>query len=163
MKTLVEDLQNLLTEQGMYLATAESCTGGRIAAALTARVGCSAWYKGGIVAYSNEAKTNLLGVRPETLAQHGAVSEETVREMAIGALYALHADCAVATTGIAGPDGGTPTKPVGTIWVCVAGGAVSAQTICLTGDKGREANAVYAAEEAIRLLINQLQLRDAKS
>lgn len=98
------------------LVTAESCTGGWIAKVLTDIPGSSAWYLGGVVAYSNTLKQALLGVLPSTLAAHGAVSEATAREMAIGALETLGGHVALSVTGIAGPDGGQPGKPVGTVW-----------------------------------------------
>jgi nicotinamide-nucleotide amidase len=100
------------------LATAESCTGGGIAVAVTAVAGSSGWFERGFVTYSNESKVELLGVSPATLARHGAVSEETASEMVVGAIAHSHADIAAAITGIAGPDGGSPSKPVGTI--CLA-------------------------------------------
>lgn len=98
------------------LVTAESCTGGWVGKALTDVAGSSAWYLGGVVAYSNTLKQSLLGVLPSTLAAHGAVSEATAREMAVGALETCGGHIAVAVTGIAGPDGGQPGKPVGTVW-----------------------------------------------
>jgi nicotinamide-nucleotide amidase len=107
-----------LAAQGWTLATAESCTGGWIAETVTATAGSSAWFERGFITYSNESKVELLGVAPGTLARHGAVSEETAREMAAGALTHGHADIAVAVTGIAGPGGGSADKPVGT--VCLA-------------------------------------------
>jgi nicotinamide-nucleotide amidase len=100
--------------------TAESCTGGWIAKALTDVAGSSAWFDGGYVTYANSAKVRDLGVQPSTLEMYGAVSEPTVREMAEGALRASGADVAVAVSGIAGPDGGSPAKPVGTVWFAVA-------------------------------------------
>ena len=117
--TLDELVHKTLIEKGLTLATAESCTGGNIARLLTAQAGASAYFKGGVVAYSNEVKECALGVRHSTLETHGAVSEETVREMVEGVRERLGADYAIATTGIAGPTGGTPEKPVGTVWVAV--------------------------------------------
>jgi nicotinamide-nucleotide amidase len=102
------------------IVTAESCTGGWIAKALTDVAGSSGWFLGGVVVYSNQLKQSLLGVRPSTLASHGAVSEATAREMAVGALETLGGHLAVAVTGIAGPEGGQPGKPVGTVWFCWA-------------------------------------------
>ena len=123
-----EDLESLpelvaytMKKEGKTLVAAESCTGGTLAHQLTAMAGASEYFRGGVVAYSNEVKECALGVRHETLVAHGAVSEETVREMATGARERLGADYAVATTGIAGPGGGTPEKPVGTVWIAVAG------------------------------------------
>ncbi len=109
-----------LTAEGQMLATAESCTGGWIAKALTDLPGSSGWFAGGIVSYSNAAKTRLLGVSAETLAAHGAVSEAAVREMASGARCCFETEYAVAVSGIAGPDGGGDDKPVGTVWIAWA-------------------------------------------
>lgn len=117
---LPQALGNLLLQQNASMATAESCTGGLIAHQITSFAGSSRYFKGGVVSYSNELKQALLGVKPETLAQYGAVSEQTVCEMAAGAIEKLQADFAVAVSGIAGPDGGTPEKPVGTVWIAVA-------------------------------------------
>lgn len=105
-----------LVDTGRRLVTAESCTGGWIGKVITDIPGSSAWYLGGVVAYSNALKQALLGVPPLTLATAGAVSEPTARQMAVGALDMLGGDVAVAVTGIAGPDGGMPGKPVGTVW-----------------------------------------------
>ena len=118
-ETLDELVHKTLIEKGKTLATAESCTGGNIARLLTAQAGASSYFKGGVIAYSNEVKECALGVKHETLVAHGAVSEETVREMVEGVRKRLGADYAIATTGIAGPGGGTPEKPVGTVWVAV--------------------------------------------
>jgi len=126
-----------LKARGWMLATAESCTGGWAAEAVTAIPGSSAWFERGFVTYSNDAKRDMLGVRAETLAQHGAVSEETAREMAGGALLHSRASIAVAVTGIAGPGGEVPGKPVGTVcfaWA-VPGGAVDAATRRFSGDR----------------------------
>jgi nicotinamide-nucleotide amidase len=113
-------LGKLLKERKQTMCTAESCTGGEIAHLITSVRGSSEWYKGTVVAYANEIKTNLLGVDTELIRNHGAVSEEVVRAMARGALKRFSADFAVATSGIAGPDGGSEEKPVGTIWISVA-------------------------------------------
>lgn len=117
---LEEDIGKLLKRKGLTLSTAESCTGGGVAALLTSVSGSSEYFKGGIVAYSNDVKISLLQVSEETLKTYGAVSENVVTEMAIGAMKALKTDCAIATSGVAGPNGGTPEKPVGTVWIAVA-------------------------------------------
>lgn len=118
--SIQELLHGLLTERSITLATAESCTGGTIAAKFTALPGASAYFRCGVVAYSNEAKRDLLGVTADTLARYGAVSEAVARQMAEGIRRIAGADYAIATTGIAGPSGGTPEKPVGTVWIAVA-------------------------------------------
>lgn len=110
----------LLLERGLMLGIAESCTGGYVASRITKNPGSSKYFKGGIVGYSNELKINQLGVESATIVQFGAVSEQTVRQMAEGARLALGVDVTLATSGIAGPDGGTPEKPVGTIWIACA-------------------------------------------
>lgn len=109
----------LLTSSGRTLVTAESCTGGYIAHKVTSVAGSSVYYKGSVVAYSNELKTRLLGVSMEDLNVHGAVSKEVVEQMAMGAMELMNADVAIATSGIAGPDGGTAEKPVGTVWISI--------------------------------------------
>ena len=118
--TMQELVHKLLTERGLTLATAESCTGGSIAARFTAMPGASAYFLCGVVSYSNASKHDILGVAPEVIARHGAVSEEVARRMAEGARRISGADCAIATTGIAGPAGGSAEKPVGTVWIAVA-------------------------------------------
>jgi nicotinamide-nucleotide amidase len=112
---LAEELGRLLRDRGFRIATAESCTGGLVAAAVTSVAGSSAWFERGFVTYSNEAKAELLGVSPGTIAANGAVSEAVAREMAEGAVARSRAQCALSVTGIAGPDGGTPDKPVGLV------------------------------------------------
>ncbi|MDR2891255.1 MAG: nicotinamide-nucleotide amidohydrolase family protein [Alistipes sp.] len=109
-----------LRARGLTLAVAESCTGGRLAAAFTAAAGASEYFVGGVVAYSNDVKAGVLGVSAATLATHGAVSREVAVEMASGVRLLTGADCAIATTGIAGPGGGSPQKPVGTVWIAVS-------------------------------------------
>ena len=119
-KFLSKELSDKFWKEGLTLSTAESCTAGSIASIITAIPGSSHFYKGGIVAYSDEIKTKLLNVNPETLEAKGAVSEEVVIEMVKGAMKSMNSDCAVATSGIAGPTGGTPDKPVGTVWIAAA-------------------------------------------
>jgi nicotinamide-nucleotide amidase len=114
---LAADVGQRLAAAGLTLVTAESCTGGWIAKTVTDVAGSSRWFDCGVAAYSYEAKQALLGVRPETLIRHGAVSEETVLEMVAGALIHSGAGVSVAVTGIAGPGGGTADKPVGTVWI----------------------------------------------
>ena len=113
-------LGNLLKQRGQTIATAESCTGGRLAAALNAQSGSSAYYMGSVVAYANEIKEQVLGVKHITLEKYGAVSEQTVREMAEGVRRLINTDYTVATSGVAGPTGGTADKPVGTVWIAWA-------------------------------------------
>ena len=113
-------LGNLLKQRQQTIATAESCTGGRLAALLNAHPGSSAFYLGSVIAYANRVKEEVLGVSPNTLMCHGAVSEQTVREMANGVRALMHTDYAIATSGIAGPTGGTADKPVGTVWIAWA-------------------------------------------
>ena len=136
-EALAAELSRRLTAAGESVATAESCTGGWIAQALTAVPGCSGCFGYGIVSYSNEAKQSVLGVSAETLREHGAVSEPVVREMARGALELSGADLAVAVSGVAGPGGGTPEKPVGTVWFAWArrGAGAEAALHRLPGDR----------------------------
>ncbi|MEK6594069.1 MAG: nicotinamide-nucleotide amidohydrolase family protein [Pseudomonadota bacterium] len=134
---LAEHVGQALKTRGFMLATAESCTGGWIAEAVTMVPGSSAWFERGFVTYTYISKREMLGVKAATLEQHGAVSEHTVAEMAQGALAGSHAQIAVAVSGTAGPGGGTPGKPVGT--VCIAwnakGGAARSETQHFAGDR----------------------------
>jgi nicotinamide-nucleotide amidase len=116
-ETLEEVLGKMIKDRNLHLATAESCTGGMIAHKITSVPGSSDYYKGSVVAYSNEIKEKILSVKHETLEKYGAVSEQTVLEMVSGVLKTMNCDVAIATSGIAGPTGGTPDKPVGTIWL----------------------------------------------
>ena len=150
-ETMAEAIGKILLPLEKTLAIAESCTGGFISHLVTSVPGCSAWYKGSVTAYLNEVKEKLLGVNAETLINFGAVSEETACEMAIGARKVLNADFAVATTGIAGPDGGTPEKPVGTVWIAVATDkAVKAKKFTF-GDN-RERNILRSGQTALQFL-----------
>ena len=119
LQEIAPDLLDALRQAGLKIATAESCTGGNIAHHLTLVAGCSDVYMGGAVTYSNEAKADILGVDPDEIETEGAVSEPVVRAMAEGACRRFHTQCAVATSGIAGPSGGTDDKPVGTVWTAV--------------------------------------------
>ncbi len=134
---LAAQLGEVLDRQGRILTTAESCTGGWIAKVITDVPGSSGWFEHGFVSYSNAAKQELLGVTPATLEQHGAVSAETVAEMAQGALRHSRADLAVAVSGVAGPDGGSLDKPVGTVWLAwvVRDGSVRTQRQVFPGDR----------------------------
>lgn len=144
-------IEEILLQHGVTVSTAESCTGGGIAARLTSVSGSSRYVMGGIVSYQDYVKEQLLGVSPETIARYGVVSRETVIEMARGACRALETDAAVSTSGIAGPSGAEPGKPVGTIWMAAVCGDV-----CLTymqsGDDGRAENIARAIENALDLL-----------
>ena len=152
---LVPQLAALLTARGWMLASAESCTGGMIAAACTDLAGSSAWFERGFVSYSNAAKTELLGVPTGLIATHGAVSEAVARAMAQGALAHAHAQCAVAVTGVAGPTGGSADKPVGTVWFAWAtpGGLHSE---CQRFDGGRAAVRSATVEHSLRTLMDLL-------
>jgi nicotinamide-nucleotide amidase len=127
-KTLEQVVAGILLEREQTLSTAESCTGGYIAHLLTSIPGSSAYYRGGAVSYANDVKEKMVGVRHETLLAHGAVSRETVLEMARGIRQLTGSDFAISTSGIMGPDGGTPEKPVGTVWVGLA--AQDRETAC---------------------------------
>lgn len=141
----------LLKERGLRLATAESCTGGYLSHLITSIPGSSAYYLGSVIAYDNAVKQSLLGVSADTLATHGAVSEAIVKEMVTGALHCLGADVAIAISGIAGPDGGTPDKPVGTIWMAV-GNAHHTVTRLITPGRDRIKNIQLASVYALDLL-----------
>lgn len=148
-------MADLLLKRGWMLATAESCTGGLIAATCTDLAGSSAWFERGLVTYSNEAKTELLGVDPALVAQHGAVSEAVARAMVQGALTHAHAQVAVAVTGVAGPGGGSADKPVGTVWFGLAlPGQVLTERCHFTGDRAqvRRATVAHALVRLTQLL-----------
>ena len=156
METLLAQIAAALLARQQTLATAESCTGGLVGAALTGLAGSSAWYLGGVIAYANELKLRLLGVPPDVLAAHGAVSLETARAMAEGARAATGADFAVGITGIAGPTGGTPEKPVGFVYVGVA--APHGTATFKHRFSGSRADVRHAAAEAaLRHLLDSLQ------
>lgn len=154
-KVISREINELMWQQGATLSTAESCTAGNVAAAITSIPGSSQFYKGGVVGYSNEVKVNLLHVSQETLDTYGAVSEETIVEMVKGAMDSLRTDYAIATSGVAGPGGGTAEKPVGTIWIA-AGNTEKIITRKLEGDEGRELNVARATHSVLQLLYDLL-------
>jgi nicotinamide-nucleotide amidase len=150
---LALELGTACKNRGWTVATAESCTGGGVGEAITRIAGSSAWFDRGFIVYSNDAKVDLLGVRQETLGADGAVSEAAAREMARGALHQSNAALAVAVTGVAGPDGGTATKPVGLVWFAWAtlSGEVQSRFEIFAGD--RAAIREQAVKEALRGLV----------
>lgn len=145
-------LADLMLQKGLFLATAESCTGGMMAAACTDLAGSSAWFERGFVSYSNTAKTQMLGVDAALIEQHGAVSEPVARAMAFGAIRHSAAQVSVAVTGVAGPTGGSTAKPVGTVWFgfSVAGQLLSERQ-CFSGD--RAAVRLATVQHAFKRLI----------
>ena len=154
--TLEQQVHNILIARGETLAIAESCTGGSIASKFTAMAGASAYFMAGMVTYSNRAKQEILGVSTESLSQYGAVSEQVAREMAEGARRVAHSDYAIATTGIAGPTGGSEAKPVGTVWMAVA---TPTKTIAVMRNSGTDRGQIIsrASAYAIELLYNELK------
>ena len=152
---LAGQLAALLQAQGRMLATAESCTGGMISAACTDLAGSSNWFERGFVTYSNEAKTELLGVDAALIAKHGAVSEEVARAMAAGAISRSRAQVSVAVTGVAGPTGGSAAKPVGTVWFGFAlPGRLASEVRRFDGDRAavRSATVRHALQRLLELL-----------
>ena len=159
MDVLAAQVGGVLKSHGLMLATAESCTGGGVAQAITEVAGSSAWFERGFITYSNLSKQQMLGVRETTLKQHGAVSELTVREMVAGALQHSAAQVALAVSGIAGPDGGTVDKPVGTVWFAwgIKHGNTRAQRHQLRGNRAEvRAQSVHIALQGVVDLLNQL-------
>ncbi len=155
-KVISKEISELMWKDGRTLSTAESCTAGNIAAAITAIPGSSHYYKGGVVAYANQVKENLLRVNVDTIETYGVVSEETVCEMVKGAMETLNTDYAIATSGIAGPGGGTHELPVGTIWIAV-GSRNKIVTMKLEGDEGRDQNIARATSSALHLMCDLLK------
>ena len=155
-KILSKGIQELLYNSDKTLGTAESCTGGRIAEAIISVPGASNYFKGGIISYTNEIKERLLGVSHEVLEEQTAVCEEVAKEMVLGAIEALHVDFAVSATGVAGPTGGTPGIPVGTIWLGY-GSKDDIRTIKLSEDFGRDINLAIATNTALKAIHGFLQ------
>ena len=154
-KVLSREIQQYLYESGKTVGTAESCTGGRVAEAMIAVPGASAYFKGGIVCYTNEIKERLLSVDKQLLEEKSAVCEEVAQAMVKGAIKALNVDFAVATTGVAGPGGGTAENPVGTIWIA-CGPADEVVTVKLIEDFGRDINLAIATSKALQLFLDFL-------
>mgnify|MGYP005996582999 CR=1 FL=1 len=146
-ETLAEQLGQLLLSNSVTVTTAESCTGGGIAQVITSVAGSSAWFTHGVVTYSNKAKTQLLGVAETTLVEQGAVSQAVVESMALGVAKLAQADYGIAVSGVAGPSGGSPEKPVGTVWIAWAlpESAVSSQQYLFLGDRNSVRNQTVEA------------------
>ena len=155
--TPLERLASALRARGAMLTTAESCTGGLVAAACTSLAGSSEWFERGVVTYSNAAKIELLGVAAAVIATHGAVSAEVARAMAEGALARSPARFAVAITGIAGPGGGTADKPVGTVWIATAAVGATAHATLLQADGDRDAIRRRSAARALELVADRVE------
>ncbi len=154
-ETLQQLLGNMLRNREMTISLAESCSGGYVAHLLTSIPGSSAYFKGGVVSYANSAKKNLLNVRQSTLDRHGAVSQQVVEEMAKGAIDAFDTDCAIAISGVAGPDGGTTEKPVGTVWICtICGESIVSKQYAFgkTRDNNIRRSAVMAMVQMLRCM-----------
>ena len=151
-KVLGRQIQEALYRNNETLCTAESCTGGKISQAIIAVPGASQYFKGSIVAYSNEVKENLLHVSHQVLEEQSAVCEEVARQMVVGACQAMQCDYAISTTGIAGPKGGTVEIPVGTIWIGY-GSKDDVRTLKLSDDFGRDLNLEIATSKAMQLFI----------
>lgn len=150
-ETLEENLGKMAIEKGLTIGTAESCTGGMIAQKIASIPGASAYFNGSIIAYSNDVKKNILSVSKDTLHDHGAVSEQTVKEMVVGAIESVHCNVAVAVSGVAGPGGGTTDKPVGTIWLA-CGNKTDIRTVKLELSKNRQQNIEYSTTVAMNML-----------
>ena len=155
-KIISKEINVMLYEKGMTLGTAESCTGGRIAESIVASPGSSNYFKGSIVSYVDEIKERLLGVDPKLIEEKTAVCEEVAIAMVKGACQTLNTDFAISATGIAGPGGGTPEIPVGTIWLA-CGTRDNVVTMKLTEDEGRDKNISSAAFNALHLFLNYLK------
>lgn len=154
---LVARVAAALALRAATMISAESCTGGLIAAACTSRAGSSAWFERGIVTYSNAAKTELLGVPIALITGHGAVSAEVAKAMADGAIARSPAHFAVAVTGIAGPDGGTPAKPVGTVWIATAARGQGVEATLLNASGDRAAVRAQSVVRALELLLARIE------
>lgn len=155
--TIEVELGNALRSRHLLMGTAESCTGGKIASMITSMAGSSEYFAGGVVSYCNEVKHNVLGVSEADLNAFGAVSQPVVEQMVRGAMRVLGCDCAVATSGIAGPGGGTPSKPVGTVWIAAAYKERILSECFHFGENPRMENIRLSAEAALRMLLGLIR------
>ncbi len=155
-RKIAEEVNARLRLSALTLATAESCTGGAIAAAITSIAGSSDVFKGSVVSYSNDVKHKVLGVAQEILDGEGAVSAATVEAMAVGVQRLIGSHCAVATSGIAGPGGAVPGKPVGTVWVAIVVGEKCIVHLLTLQDKGRENNICTTVKNVLSLLLKEI-------
>lgn len=156
---LAADIGKQLRAHDLMLCVAESCTGGQLAQVITSVAGSSNWFERGFVTYSNEAKQEMLGVKENIISRYGAVSEQTAHAMAEGALRHSHADLSIAITGIAGPDGGTAEKPVGTVWFAWAGKNIATQTQHQQFSGDRIAISDQAVQFALKVMLEILTTR----
>ena len=156
-QVLVERLASELIKRNARIATAESCTGGWIAKVLTDMPGSSAWFEYGFVSYGNSAKTTMLGVNPALIERFGAVSAEVAEAMVTGALAAANAQLALAVTGIAGPDGGTPEKPVGTVWFAFAAAGRGVVSTCQLFEGDRDSVRRQTVSSALTGVLKYLE------
>ena len=161
-KSISRQIGDILYSSGLTLGTAESCTGGRISEAIIAIPGASDYFKGSIVAYTNEVKEQLLHVSHSVLEKQTAVCEEVAKQMALGIIETLGVNFAIASTGIAGPGGGTPAIPIGTIWIAY-GSKDDIRTFKLQENFGRDINLAIATNKSMRLFLDFLQEKEIKS
>lgn len=155
-KVLAKEIQQILYDNGKTLGTAESCTGGRIAEAIIAVPGASNYFKGGVISYTDDVKEKLLGVDAKVIKENTAVCEEVAVQMVSGACKTLDVDYAISATGFAGPGGGTPEIPVGTIWIGY-GSIDDIRTCKLTDDEGRDINLATATQTALKAFLDYLK------
>ena len=158
-KIISREIGDILYASGLTVGTAESCTGGRIGEGLISVPGASNYYKGGIISYTDEIKEHLLDVDPQVIAEQTAVCEDVAKQMVKGAVQALNVNFAIASTGFAGPGGGTPEVPVGTIWLA-CGTMDDIVTMKLTEDYGRDINLAIATNKSLRLFLDYLKTRN---
>lgn len=158
-KIISREIGDILYASGLTVGTAESCTGGRIGEGLISVPGASNYYKGGVISYTDEIKEHLLDVDPQVIAEQTAVCEDVAKQMVKGAVQALNVNFAIASTGFAGPGGGTPEVPVGTIWLA-CGTMDDIVTMKLTEDYGRDINLAIATNKSLRLFLDYLKTRN---